>query len=93
MSLHNSTKLENRMDFSNMVDLQEARKRGTCAPVTPNKFKAQRSGFEFERRSNGAREQSIRRGNLRMVCGNCSICFDEIKLERAQGECLGIRSR
>ena len=51
------------------------------------------SGFEFERRQSGVREHPTRR---RSRCGECEgyeASADEIKHKRAQGECLGIRSR
>ena len=58
-----------------------------------NKFEAQRSGFKFERRGNGAIRSF--RPKAKPVDGNevSGVCPDEVKLIRAQGECLGIRSR
>ena len=44
--------------------------------------------FGFERRRNGADELSALAGSE-----GCAVCADEVKLIRAQGECLGIRSR
>ena len=44
--------------------------------------------FDFERRSNGMSEPwALDQGE------GYGVCSDEVKLERAQGECLGIRSR
>ena len=44
--------------------------------------------FDFERRRNGTSELSALAGSE-----GCVVCADEVKLIRAQGECLGIRSR
>ena len=69
MSLHNSTNLENqRLDFSLLVELRAKR----LKIVLQNKFKAQRSGFEFERRSHEATK------HLRLrKCEFCGANFDE----------------
>ena len=42
----------------------------------------------MERRGNGADEAFGKAGS-----GRSAVCADEVKLIRAQGECLGIRSR
>ncbi len=47
----------------------------------------QRSGLVPERRRDGASELSRLRGSERY-----EVRADEVKLERAQGECLGIRN-
>ena len=89
MSLHNSTIIENRNGlFLIIVDIKEAIK-----IVLFYKFKAQRSGFEFERRNSEAK-RSFRPGRMfRAETERADADSDEVKLIRAQGECLGIRSR
>ena len=57
------------------------------------KFFALKTGGETqvsapERRRNGTSELSALAGSE-----GCAVCADEVKLIRAQGECLGIRSR
>ena len=53
-----------------------------------NQIETQRSGFDLERRRDEVSELFRRRGSE-----GYEIHADEVKLERAQGECLGIESR
>ena len=81
------------MDFSNRLIIERG-KRARPRVAFRTKFKAQRSGFEFERR-NGVVECSILR-KPQAATGNGTERMPnstKIKLIRAQGECLGIRSR
>ena len=56
--------------------------------ISKNQFETQQSDFKLERRRDGASELSPRGGSERY-----EVRADEVKLKRAQGECLGIRSR
>ena len=71
-----------------LVDHREQTRREAPTNALKNQLKAQRSGFELERRGNGADGVFGEAGN-----GRSAVCPDEVKLIRAQGECLGIRSR
>ena len=51
------------------------------------------SGFGGEEEKQWHKEAKKRERKLAELCGNCGISLDEVKLIRAQGECLGIRSR
>ena len=64
----------------------EQPRRSDAPPVPEPKPSA--SEFGEERRSSGASELSPSGGSE-----GCVACSDEVKLERAQGECLGIESR
>ncbi len=65
--------------------------KGEAVPQT--NLKPSASGFKFERRSSGASELSAVSDKETDGSEGSGACDDEIKLERAQGECLGIRSR
>ena len=54
----------------------------------PDRIGAQRSGSDSERRSDGVSELSCLHGSE-----GYEVRSDEVKLIRAQGECLGIKSR
>ena len=75
--------IENQMRFGLQ---QKGREASVQCPL--NQLKAQRSGFELERRRKGADGAFSEAGS-----GRSGLCADEVKLIRAQGECLGIRSR
>ena len=62
--------------------------REASVPWPLNQFEAQRSGFKLERRRKGADGAFAEGGSV-----GSGLCADEVKLIRAQGECLGIRSR
>ena len=51
------------------------------------------AGLNLKRRSNGARESDRQSLKLWMADGICPIASTKVKRKRAQGECLGIRSR
>ena len=59
MSLHNSTRASRKWIIL-LVTKVEAKAMKLCQAFLQYKFKAQRSGFEFERRNSGA-ERSFRR--------------------------------
>ena len=88
MSLHNSTDIENQiLDFSliSQTNVETIEK-----IVLQTKSKAQRSGFLFEEEIPTASEHSALKGMNAEHAGRGSTT---VKLIRAQGECLGIRSR
>ena len=59
-----------------------------------DRAKAQRSGFGEEEEEAGSETKSfVRSGTLKTKDGVQRAASDEVKLKRAQGECLGIRSR
>ncbi len=49
----------------------------------------------FQEVEEAQRNERVFAGSQKADGGNegCGVCADEVKLERAQGECLGIRSR
>ena len=84
-SLHNS---ENSY-FSRKIVAKCAER----ATLFLTKSKPSDSGFDFERRSKGACEvftQSVSYAGKR---NKADFATTKVKLKRAQGECLGIRSR
>ena len=88
MSLHNSTNLRTRLDFSLLVDFSDQKLKSWDMVIKITDQKPSEAGFD---RRGGTTKQVSFNACVKTAFAKCVPT--KIKLIRAQGECLGIRSR
>ena len=88
MSLHNSTNLRTKLDFSLLVDFSDQKLKSWDMVIKITDQKPSEAGFDL--RGEAAKQLSV---NACVNAGFAERTSTKVKLIRAQGECLGIRSR